>query len=187
MELHLECDRTPRSNSKIHTYINLDQRIPSAIYIFKVSKKHTRRMCQIYSKLVIKTPEQHLVLLLLTLNTFSTLFYCQYCWIQTDIYIFFLIGIHPMQGWTTTTRHGVTRKEAQKEKPLIYLRKLPSLHPIIKWLTYFVNNSNYLVNTGVTRSKHWMVGRKQVIISKKGEKLIINEKLKILLEIAARK
>ena len=84
MELHLECDRTPRSNSKIHTYINLDQRIPSAIYIFKVSKKHTRRMCQIYSKLVIKTPEQHLVLLLLTLNIFYILFYCQYCWIRTD-------------------------------------------------------------------------------------------------------
>ena len=28
--------------------------------------------------------------------------------------IFFLIGIHPMQGSTATTRHGVTRKEAQK-------------------------------------------------------------------------
>ena len=27
---------------------------------------------------------------------------------------FFLIGIHPMQGSTTTTRHGVTRKKAQK-------------------------------------------------------------------------
>ena len=27
---------------------------------------------------------------------------------------FFLIGIHSMQGWTATTRHGVTRKETQK-------------------------------------------------------------------------
>ena len=27
---------------------------------------------------------------------------------------FFLIGIHPMQGWTATTRHGVARKKAQK-------------------------------------------------------------------------
>ena len=27
---------------------------------------------------------------------------------------FFLIGIHSMQGWTPTTRHGVTRKTAQK-------------------------------------------------------------------------
>ena len=27
---------------------------------------------------------------------------------------FFLTGIHSMQGWTITTRHGVTRKEAQK-------------------------------------------------------------------------
>ena len=27
---------------------------------------------------------------------------------------FFFIGIHPMQGSTATTRHGVIRKEAQK-------------------------------------------------------------------------
>ena len=27
---------------------------------------------------------------------------------------FFLIGIYPMQGLTATTRHGVTRKKAQK-------------------------------------------------------------------------
>ena len=26
----------------------------------------------------------------------------------------FLIGIHSMPGWRVTTRHGVTRKEAQK-------------------------------------------------------------------------
>ena len=29
-------------------------------------------------------------------------------------FFFFLIGIHPMQGWTATKRHGVTRKKAQK-------------------------------------------------------------------------
>ena len=27
---------------------------------------------------------------------------------------FFLIGIHSMQDWTATTRHAVTRNEAQK-------------------------------------------------------------------------
>ena len=27
---------------------------------------------------------------------------------------FFLIGIHSMLGWTATTRHEVTKKEAQK-------------------------------------------------------------------------
>ena len=27
---------------------------------------------------------------------------------------FFLIGIHSMQDWTTTTRHGVTRKRITK-------------------------------------------------------------------------
>ena len=31
-----------------------------------------------------------------------------------EIFFFSLIGIHPMQGWTATTRHGVTRKAAQK-------------------------------------------------------------------------
>ena len=33
---------------------------------------------------------------------------------QTYLFFFFLIGIHPMQGSTVTTRHGVTRKKAQK-------------------------------------------------------------------------
>ena len=33
---------------------------------------------------------------------------------EIQIYLFFLIGIHSMQGWTATTTHGVTRKEAQK-------------------------------------------------------------------------
>ena len=28
--------------------------------------------------------------------------------------IFFLIGVHSMQGWTATTRHGVTRKRSTK-------------------------------------------------------------------------
>ena len=33
---------------------------------------------------------------------------------SNQVVFFFLIGIHPMQGCTATTRHGVTRKEAQK-------------------------------------------------------------------------
>ena len=48
--------------------------IPSAIYI-QSQQKNTRKMCQIYSNLTIKTPEQRLVLLLLTLNIFCTLLY----------------------------------------------------------------------------------------------------------------
>ena len=28
---------------------------------------------------------------------------------------YFKVGIHSMQGWTATTRHGVTRKETQKD------------------------------------------------------------------------
>ena len=33
--------------------------------------------------------------------------------VQSD-FLFFLIGIHSMQGWTATTRHGVTRKRTTK-------------------------------------------------------------------------
>ena len=51
-------------------------------------------MCQIYSKLVIKTPERHLILLLLTLNIFCTLFYCSYCWIRTNKCYWALITTH---------------------------------------------------------------------------------------------
>ena len=35
--------------------------------MFNVSKKHSKPTCQIYQKLAIKTPERHLVLLLLIL------------------------------------------------------------------------------------------------------------------------
>ena len=31
--------------------------------------------------------------------------------------LFFLIGIHSMQGWTVTTRHGDTRKRSTKKIP----------------------------------------------------------------------
>ena len=46
--------------------------ILSTIHMFKVSKIHTRTMCQIYSKLLLKSPEWHLVLLLF----YHFLFYC---------------------------------------------------------------------------------------------------------------
>ena len=46
--------------------------IPSTIHMFKISKIHTRTMCQIYSKLLLKSPEWHLVLLLF----YHFLFYC---------------------------------------------------------------------------------------------------------------
>ena len=69
IELHLKCDRAARSDSE--TWINLDQGkkvfhppFPS----LKSAKKRTRTMCQIYSKLTIKTPERRLVFLLLTLK-----------------------------------------------------------------------------------------------------------------------
>ena len=36
---------------------------------------------------------------------------------------FFLIGIHPMQGCTATTRHGVTRKKKKSTKKITGYRK----------------------------------------------------------------
>ena len=54
--------------------------IQSDIYLFKLSKKDTRTMCQLYLKLRIRAPERPLGLLLLTLNMFCSLFYCYYYW-----------------------------------------------------------------------------------------------------------
>ena len=48
---------------------------------------HTLETCQIYSKLTIKTPKRRLLLLLVTLNMFRSLFYCYYCWIRTNNWV----------------------------------------------------------------------------------------------------
>ena len=64
--------------------------------MFKVSKKNTRTMCQIYSKLTVKITEQRLVLLLLTLSIFC-------------IYLHFIIIIIILEfnqiniGWASKT------------------------------------------------------------------------------------
>ena len=53
----------------------------------KKTKKNTRTSiftCQVYLQLTIKTPEQHVAPLLLTLNIFFTLFCCYHCWIQIN-------------------------------------------------------------------------------------------------------
>ena len=71
IELCLECDGAPRSNSEIYSKFTLwQQSIPSTIYMFKIP------MCQIYLELTKKTPEQNLVFPLLILNIVCTLFYC---------------------------------------------------------------------------------------------------------------
>ena len=49
--------------------------ILSSNYMFKV-RKINRTIYQIYEKLTIKTPEQRLLFLFLTLNIFPTLFCC---------------------------------------------------------------------------------------------------------------
>ena len=60
--------------------------------------------------------------LLITFSVFMHSFwfyFIYYRWGSLDgpicYFVFFLIGIHSMQGWTATTRHGVTKKEAQKD------------------------------------------------------------------------
>ena len=47
--------------------------------------------------------------------------------------IFVLIGIHSMQDWTATVRHGVTRKEAQKrlQDTKNLFRKNPQLKDVL--------------------------------------------------------
>ena len=45
---------------------------------------------------------------------FSTLLSIPCSVFSLCLFFFFLIGIHSMQGWTTTTRHGVTKKRSTK-------------------------------------------------------------------------
>ena len=55
-------------------YQNIHSRISSLCT--ESQQKYTRATCQIYLKLTKETPEWCLVLLLLTLNIYCTLFYC---------------------------------------------------------------------------------------------------------------
>ena len=83
------------------------------IHLEDVLKTFSRRLQDVLPRClqdVFKTYYQVKVFLVTQFQdifeTYSKLFW--------DFFFFFLIGIHPMQGWTATTRHGVTRKEAQK-------------------------------------------------------------------------
>ena len=49
---------------------------PSIIYMFKVNNGNTRTMCEICSKLTIKTTERR--------HIFHTLFWCYHCWLWTS-------------------------------------------------------------------------------------------------------
>ena len=69
---------------------NLEVSISADIYLFKITNQNTRKRCEICSKLTIKAPEQlHWlrsgVFIVLTWNTFETVFYCFYCWLWTYI------------------------------------------------------------------------------------------------------
>ena len=68
--------------------------LPASTYLLRVSNGNTKAMRAICSKLGIKIPESYqkdvngmvLMLLLLTLNRFHTLFSCFHCWLWTSKY-----------------------------------------------------------------------------------------------------
>ena len=49
---------------------------------------------------------------------------------QAESKMFFLIGIHSMQGWTAAMRHGVTRKRSTKK--IAAYRKSVYKEPTVK-------------------------------------------------------
>ena len=85
--------------------------LPAATYLFKV--KNNRRMCQIRSKLTIKTSRWHHWHCsgVFIVKTERTLSWCFLSWLYIYIYCWFGIGIHSMKSWTATTKHGVIRKK----------------------------------------------------------------------------
>ena len=62
--------------------------LPAGIYMFKVNDGNTRKLCEIGSKLRIKTPEQrhwcHSGIFMLNLNRFHTFFWCFHRWLWTS-------------------------------------------------------------------------------------------------------
>ena len=63
------------------TFVSIKCCYPAHIYLLKFNNKNTRKRCEIYSKLTIKTPENVidiiLVLIKLTLNKFQLGIYMQ--------------------------------------------------------------------------------------------------------------
>ena len=85
---------------------NLEVSISADIYLFKITNQNSRKRCEICSKLTIKAPEQlHWlrsgVFIVLTWNTFDTVFCCFYCWLWTYIY---LLGKAPTHS---TNQHAL--------------------------------------------------------------------------------
>ena len=66
-----------------------DMRFPPNIYVFQINNRKTRKSCEKFSKLTIKTKENVievvLVFLSLTLYIFHTFFYCFFCWFWTNV------------------------------------------------------------------------------------------------------
>ena len=80
-----------------HSYIEL--------FVFSKESYYSLEICFIFQCNTAVEKD----LALNTVCVFSTFY-----WILVYIFVFFLIGIHSMQDWTATTRHGVTRKRTTK-------------------------------------------------------------------------
>ena len=65
-----------------------NKRWPAGTYLFRVNNGNTKTMCEICSKLTIKTPNDVsdvvLVSLMLSLNSFHAFFWCFYCSLWTS-------------------------------------------------------------------------------------------------------
>ena len=72
--------------SNLPKAISLYITLTAGIYLSKFNTGNTRTMCEISSKLTVKTPERHLVFLMLTLSIYHLFVYCFHCWIWTSKY-----------------------------------------------------------------------------------------------------
>ena len=77
-----------RSLHGVNSIQDYSNPLAAGIYLFKVNNGNTGTMCEIYSKLTIKTSEwrhwRRSAVYLLTLNRFHTLFWCFHCWLWTS-------------------------------------------------------------------------------------------------------
>ena len=85
--------------------------------------------------------------------------------IRACTFFFFLIGIHPMQGWAATTRHGVTRST----KRITGYSKSVEKEPTVKRYLLILNLKPL---RSKVKGKH-SIGREFHSLALRGKKLLI--------------
>ena len=158
--------------------VNLKRQDTNAagIYLLKVNNGNTKTMCEICSKLIIKTPEQrrwrHSLVFIININIFHTLFcflcwlWKSKCWLWSDTKMMTLLfhSLHYSFHWAPI----YWRSFKNRQNRLYFSKKVKSYKKLLisfKLIKSFVPNVTflYLLKTLENRMLFWCsIGNKEV-------------------------